>query len=126
MKIEMGSNRSFGIIFCLISIIFSFFVYEKNTYLFFIFLIFSIIFLLLGILDSRYLTPLNKIWFHFGLLLGKVISPVIMIIIYILFFTPTGILLRIFSRDVLDLKKNKGESYWKHVDDKKGSMRNQF
>ena len=74
-------------------------------------LIISLIFLVLGILNSKLLTPLNKLWMRFGLLLGRIVSPIIMGIIYFFVVTPTGLIMKIFRKDLLSLKKNEEKSY---------------
>ena len=90
-------------------------------------LIISFIFLFLALLNSKILTPLNKLWFKFGILLGKIISPIIMGIIFFLVVTPIGLLMRLFGKDVLNLKLNKKESsYWIEKVGPKSKMKNQF
>ena len=86
----------------------------------------SIIFLILGILNSKILSPLNKIWFKFGLLLGKIISPIVMGIIFFIVVTPTGLILRLFQKDVLNLKFNNNNTYWIEKSGPKSNMKNQF
>ena len=86
----------------------------------------SLIFLILGILNSKILTPLNKLWMKFGLLLGGIVSPIIMGIIYFFVVTPTGLIMKIFRKDLLLLKKNDSKSYWIEKKDEKSSMKNQF
>ena len=87
---------------------------------------FSFIFIILGLLNSRILTPLNKIWFKFGLFLGKIISPLIMAIIFFLVVTPTGLIMRILRKDILNLKYNQNKSYWIEKEGPKSKMKNQF
>ena len=79
-----------------------------------------------GILKSKILTPLNKFWFKFGIFLGKIISPVIMGIIFFLVVTPIGLIMRLLRKDVLNLKYNKNKSYWIEKTDQKSKMKNQF
>jgi len=78
------------------------------------------------LLNSKLLTPLNKIWFKFGLFLGKIISPLIMGVIFFLVVTPIGFFLRIFGKDVLNLKYNDNKSYWIEKNGPKSKMKNQF
>ena len=85
-----------------------------------------IIFLILGILNSRFLTPLNKIWFKFGIFLGQIISPIVMGIIFFLVVTPIAFIMRVLGKDVLKLKKNTDNSYWIKKTDLKSKMKNQF
>ena len=89
-------------------------------------LIISIIFLLLGILNSKILTPLNKIWFKIGILLGNVISPIVMSIIFFLVVTPTSFIMKILGKDLLNLKKNTKNSYWIKKQNQNSRMKNQF
>ena len=84
------------------------------------------IFLVLGIMNSKILTPLNKIWFKFGVFLGKIVSPLIMVIIYFFVVTPIGLMLKVFKKDVLRLKFNKNKSYWIEKTEPKSKMKNQF
>ena len=82
------------------------------------------VFLFLGISNSKILTPLNKLWMKFGLLLGNIVAPIVMGIVYFGVVTPTGILLRLFGKDILMLKKNKNSSYWLNKDNKNNNMKN--
>ena len=86
----------------------------------------SVIFLILGITNSNLLLPANKIWFKFGIFLGKIISPLVMGIIFFLVITPIGLILRIFGKDVLKLKFSNDKSYWIDKDGSKSKMKNQF
>ena len=86
----------------------------------------NILFLILGLLNSKILTPLNKVWFKFGILLGKIVSPIVMGIIFFLVVTPIGLLMRIFKKDLLNLKFNKNNSYWIKKTEPKSKMKNQF
>ena len=86
----------------------------------------SLIFLILGLLNSKILTPLNKLWAKFGIFLGKIISPIIMGIIFFFVVTPTGIIMRILGKDILNLKYNKNKSYWIEKNGPKSKMKNQF
>jgi large-conductance mechanosensitive channel len=82
--------------------------------------------LILGIINSKILTPLNKAWFKFGIFLGKIISPIVMGIIFFLVVTPIAFLMRILKKDLLNLKYNKNSSYWIEKTDPKSTMKNQF
>ena len=126
MNSKLPTNRNFGIVFFIVFLLIGLWPILNNENLRFWSLLISIIFLILGIFNSKLLTPLNKVWMKFGLILGTIISPIIMGIIFFLVVTPTGILLRFFGKDVLKLKKNKSESYWIIKDNKNNDMRNQF
>ncbi len=124
--IKIGSNRSFGIVFFIFFLIIAIYPIingrEINKWFFFT----SIIFLILGLLNSKFLTPLNKLWFKFGIFLGKLISPLIMGIIFFLVVTPIGYIMRILRKDILNLKFNKNRSYWEKKNGPKSKMKNQF
>jgi len=127
MKSEKINNRSFGVLFFVVFLIIGFYpVFNSgspNIY----FLILSTPFLILGLLNSKILTPFNKAWIKLGEFLGLIIAPVIMAMVYFVFLTPISFLVRIFGKDLLNIKFNKKkESYW--IDRKKnlGSMKKQF
>ena len=125
-KVKIGSNRSFGIVFFIFFLIVGtypiFFQGELRIWS----LIVSIIFLLLGIINSRFLTPLNLLWFKFGMLLGRVVSPIVMGLVFFLVVTPTGIIMRILNKDLLRLKKKNIKTYWIERPSIKSDMKNQF
>ena len=80
----------------------------------------------LGLLNSKFLTPLNKAWFKFGLILGKFVSPIIMGVIFFGVVTPISFIVRIFGKDLLNLRYNKKPSYWIKKSGPKSKMKNQF
>ena len=124
--IKISSNRSFGIVFFIVFLIIAIYPLINNADLRIWSLIISIIFLILGLINSKFLTPLNILWFKFGLLLGRLISPIIMGIIFFFVVTPIGLILRIFGKDVLNLKKNNSKSYWIKKNGPISKMKNQF
>ena len=124
--IQIGSNKSFGIVFFLVFLLISLYPLTYDGEIKIWSLIISFIFLILGLLNSKFLTPLNKIWFKFGILLGKIVSPLIMGAIFFLVVTPIGIILRLMGKDVLNLKYNKNNSYWIENSSPKSKMKNQF
>ena len=124
--IKVGSNKSFGIVFFVVFLLISLYPLLNNENIRFWSLIVSIIFLVLGILNSSLLSPLNKLWFKFGIFLGKIISPIIMGIIYFLVVTPIGLIMRLLGKDVLNLKYNDYKSYWIKKTGPKSKMKNQF
>ena len=126
MKPKIGSNRSFGIVFFVVFLIISFWPLININEIRIWALIISIIFLTLGLINSKILTPLNKLWFKFGILLGKIVSPIILGIIYFFVVTPIGFLMRFFGKDVLNLKYNNNKSYWIEKTGPKSKMKNQF
>jgi fumarate reductase subunit D len=125
-NIKIGSNKSFGIVFFILFLIISFWPLLGNGEIRIWALILSIVFLILGVLKPYLLTPLNRIWTRFGFFLGNFISPIVMGFIFFLIVTPTGFLMRIFSKDFMDLKKNNDKSYWIRSNDKKSKMKDQF
>ena len=126
-EIKLGSNRSFGIVFFIVFLLIAIFPLLNQEEIRIWSLIISILFLILGLLNSKILTPLNKLWFRFGLFLGKIISPIIMGAIFFLVVTPIGLLMRLFGKDVLNIKLNKKKnSYWIEKVGPKSKMKNQF
>ena len=123
---KIGSNKSFGIVFFVVFLLISFYPLLNNESIRLWSLIVSTIFLILGILNSSLLSPLNKLWFKFGILLGKIISPIVMGIIFFLVVTPIGLIMRLFGKDVLNLKYNDYKSYWIKKNGPKNKMKNQF
>ena len=124
--IKISSNRSFGIVFFIVFFLIALYPLINNEEIRIWSLIISLIFLILGLINSRILTPLNKLWFKFGILLGKIVSPIIMGIIFFLVVTPIGFIMRILGKDVLNLKFNANKSYWIEKTGPKSKMKNQF
>jgi hypothetical protein len=125
-QIKISSNKSFGLVFFGFFLIISLFPLLGNEGIRIWSLIISIIFLILGLLNSPILFPLNKIWFKFGILLGNFISPVVMGIIFFIVVTPTSFIMRALGKDILNLKKNDKKSYWIERSKVKSKMKNQF
>ena len=125
-SIKISSNRSFGITFFIVFLIISLFpvLNEENPKVWS--LAISFIFLILGLLNSNLLSPLNKIWFKFGLFLGNFISPIVMGIVFFFVVTPIGIMMRIAGKDLLNLKKINKKTYWIEKTEIKSKMKNQF
>ena len=124
--IKIGSNKSFGIVFAVVFSLIALWPLIKGNEIRLWSLIISIIFLMLGLLNSKMLTPLNKLWFKLGILLGNFIAPIIMGIIFFFVVTPTGIIMKLLRKDLIKLKKNDDDSYWIEKKDTKSSMKNQF
>ena len=125
-KIKISSNKSFGIVFFTVFLIIAIWPLLNGNDIRYWSLIISIVFLILGILNSKILTPLNKTWFKIGILLGNVISPIIMSIIFFLVVTPTSFIMKILGKDLLNLKKNTKNSYWIKKQNQNSRMKNQF
>ena len=126
-KEKLPSNRNFGLVFFIFFLIIGLWPLLGTNEIRYWSIFFSIIFFLLGITNSKLLNPLNKIWFNFGILLGKMISPLVMGIIFFLVVTPIGVIMRVFGKDILSLKYNKkNKSYWIEKNGPKSKMKNQF
>ena len=127
MKIKNTvSNKNFGLTFFIVFLIISFWPLMHNEQIIIWSLVIALIFLILGISNSKILTPLNAIWFKFGLFLGKIVSPIVMGIIFFLIVTPISIIMKILGKDLLNLKYNNHKSYWIEKSGPKSKMKNQF
>ena len=120
------TNKNFGIVFFIVFLLISVYPLINNENIRIWSLIISFIFLILGLLNSKLLNPLNNIWFKFGLFLGRIISPIIMSIIFFFVVTPIGILMKLLNKDLLNLKFNKDKTYWIEKSGPKSKMKNQF
>ena len=126
-EIKISSNKSFGFVFFVIFIVIALWPLLNEGNIRIWSLILSLVFLILGFLNSKILTPLNKLWIRFGILLGTIVSPVVMGIIYFGVVTPIGIIMRLFRKDILNLKIDKNKNtYWILKDKIKSKMKNQF
>jgi len=125
-NIKVSTNRSFGIVFFLFFFVISIFPLFKDEGIRIWAVIVAIIFLILGLLNSSALSPLNKIWFKFGILLGNFISPIVMGLIFFTVVTPTALIMRALGKDLLNLKNNNKKSYWIEKSPVKSKMKNQF
>ena len=124
--LKISSNRSFGIVFFIVFILIAFYPLINQQEIRTWSVLISLLFLILGIINSKILTPLNKVWFKFGIFLGKIISPIVMGLIFFLVVTPIAFLMRILKKDLLNLKFSKNNSYWIEKTDPKSTMKNQF
>ena len=124
---SQSSNRSFGLLFFLVFLILGLWPLKNsldpNLYLISI----SAVFLILGLTNSKILSPLNKLWIKFGEILGMIIAPLVMALVYFIVLTPVSLIVRIFGKDLLGLKflKEK-DSYWINRKKKRLSMKKQF
>ena len=125
-KIKIGSNKGFGIVFSIVFLVIAFWPMLNGNEINYWSLAISIVFLILGLINSKILTPLNKIWFKFGILLGNVVGPIVMGIIFFLIVTPTSIIMKLLGKDLLNLKKNNNNSYWIEKNNQKSKMKNQY
>ena len=124
--IKIGSNKSFGIVFFFVFLIVGIYPILKGNEPHYWSIIISVIFLILGLLNSIYLTPLNKLWFKFGILLGQIISPIVMGVVFFIVVTPIALIMKILNKDVLNLNKNNKKTYWIEYKNKSSKMKNQF
>ncbi len=123
---KISSNRSFGILFCIVFAIVALWPIMSGGSLRIWPIPISLIFLILGLLNSKLLNPLNFAWVKFGELLGRIIAPIVMAIIYFIIVTPIGLFMRLIGKDLLNTKFSKKSSYWIKRDKNIGSMKRQF
>ena len=124
---KKSSNKSFGILFFVVFLGLGIWPLTNDNNPNINLIIISIIFLILGLLNSKLLSPLNSLWIKFGELLGKIIAPVVMAIIYFLILTPISLMVRLFGKDLLGLKFSKQlKTYWIKRKKDLGSMDKQF
>ena len=123
---SISSNKSFGIVFFVVFLIVALYPLLENESVRLWSIILSAIFLILGILDSKFLTPLNKIWFKFGILLGSIVSPIVMGVVFFAIVTPTSLIMKVLGKNLLNLKKKNKKTYWIERSKIKSKMKNQF
>ncbi len=123
---RLPTNRNFGLVFFFIFLFIAFWPIINGNDVRQWSLVASLIFLLLGLINSRLLSPLNKYWYKFGILLGNFVAPIVMGIIFFLIVTPISIIMRIIGKDIIKLKKNKNNTYWIKKEKNNSSMKNQF
>ena len=124
---KRSSNRSFGVLFFVVFLVVGFWPMLNNEAPNYYLILFSLIFLILGLVNSKILSPLNLGWIKLGEILGKIIAPIVMAIVYFLILTPISLLVRLFGKDLIEMKFNNNvKSYWikrkKHL----GTMDKQF
>ena len=125
-NLKIPSNRNFAFVFASVFLIIALWPILNNGEIRIWSILISIIFISLGILNSKLLTPFNKMWFKLGIYLGKFVSPLVMMIIFFLIVTPIGFVMKIIRKDILNLKFNKSLSYWIKREKKKTSMKQRF
>ena len=112
-KINLPSNQKFGLFFSVVFSLFSaYFFYLENNFWSYIFGLLALVFIIMALIKNDLLGPLNKLWFKFGLLLGKIVSPVVMGLIFFGIFTPIAIIMKIIGRDELRLKYKNQSTHW--------------
>ena len=126
-EIKISSNKSFGLVFFVIFIIIALWPLLNDGNIRIWSIIVSIIFLILGLLNSKILTPFNKLWMRLGALLGIIVSPIVMGVVYFGIITPIGLLMKLFGKDVLNLKLDKNKkTYWTLKKKIPSKMKDQF
>ena len=125
--IHNNQNRGFGLLFFIVFFVLAVWPLTKkgeiNLYLISI----SLIFLVLGLLNSKILSPFNNAWVKLGEILGRIIAPIVMAIIYFLILTPISLLVRLFGKDLIGIKFGDDiKSYWVKRKKNIGSMDKQF
>ena len=126
-KIKINSNRSFGIVFFFVFLIISLWPVANDNALRIWSIFLAITFLILGLMNSKLLTPLNILWYKFGMFLGSIVAPIIMGFVFYLVVTPTGFFMKIRNKDLLNMKfDNKKKSYWINRSKNKTTMKQQF
>ena len=126
-KIKISSNRSFGLVFFVVFLIIALWPLKSGEEFRLWSLVLSIIFFILGVLNSKLLTPLNRLWFKFGIFLGSIVSPIVMGMVYFIVVTPTGVFMRLLGKDLLKTSKEKYTStYWMKRNKQQSSMKKQF
>ena len=124
---KRSSNRSFGLVFFVVFLVIAFWPTLNSGFPNFYLILLSLVFLFLGLINSKFLTPLNNLWIKFGELLGMIIAPVVMGLVYFIILTPISFLIRILGKDLLNLKySNKNETYWIKRKKNTGTMDKQF
>tara|TARA_X000000368_G_C22939272_1_gene671356 strand:+ start:306 stop:695 length:390 start_codon:yes stop_codon:yes gene_type:complete len=125
-KPKISSNRSFGIVFFIFFLIVSIYPILNTESIRVWSLILAIIFLILGLINSEILTPLNKLWFKLGIFLGRFIAPIVMGFIFFFVVTPTSLIMKLLQKDILRLKKNNSKTYWINKSNENNDLKNQF
>ena len=127
VEINIGSEKSFGVIFSIIFLIVALYPLADSQGLHWWAVIVSAIFLLLALVAPKALSLPNKLWFKFGLLLGSIVAPIVMVFVYFITVLPTGLIMRLLGKDLLMQKLDKNaKSYWIERKEPMGSMKNQF
>ena len=126
-KIKISSNRNFGLVFFVVFLIISLWPLQYGDSARIWSIIVSLIFFILGLMNSKLLNPLNKLWFKFGILLGAIVAPIVMAIVFFLVVTPIGLFMRILGKDLIRKKfDKKSETYWIKRDKPVSTMKQQF
>ena len=123
---KISSNKSFGILFFIVFVLISIWPVIQGGSLRIWPIPIALLFLILGLINSKLLNPLNIVWVKFGELLGRIIAPIVMSIIYFFIITPIGLFMRLMGKDFLKIKFSNRQSYWTKREKNIGSMKRQF
>ena len=127
VSVKISSNRSFGLLFFIVFLAISLWPLKSQEDVRLWAFILALIFFVLGILNSKFLTPLNKLWMKFGIFLGSIISPFVMGVVFFMVVTPVGLIMRFLGKDLLRIKKSKFVStYWISREKQNNTMKRQF
>ena len=127
IETEKSSEKSFGVVFSIVFLIFAFYPLTSSASIHIWALAVSAIFLLFAFLAPTILILPNKLWFKFGMLLGSIVAPIVMLLVYFITVLPVGLIMRLLGKDILKQKlDNKAKSYWIERSEPIGSMKNQF
>ena len=123
---SQSSNRSFGLLFFVVFLILALWPLKNGSNINLYFIIVSAIFLILGLINSKLLSLPNKLWVKLGEILGIIIAPVVMALVYFIILTPISLIVRLFGKDLLELSFSKEkETYWVKRKKNIGSMKKQ-
>jgi Mg2+/Co2+ transporter CorB len=126
-SVNKSSPKSFGIVFSIVFLVVALYPLVNSEGVRFWAVIVSAVFLLLAFVTPKVLTLPNKLWFKFGMLLGSIIAPIVMALVYFVTVLPTGLIMRLLGKDLLKQKLDKNaKSYWIERSEPMGSMKNQF
>ena len=124
--IKIGSNKSFGIVFFVVFLLIALYPLINQTDVRIWSLTISLLFLILALFNSNVLSPLNKLWFKFGILLGGFVSPIVMGIVFFVVVTPTSLIMKALGKNLLNLKRDNKKTYWIERSAIKSKMKYQF
>ena len=125
-KIKISSNRSFGIVFFFVFLIISLWPLINGSQIRVWSILIAIVFLILGLMNSQLLKPLNILWFKFGKLLGSIAAPIVMGFVFFIIVTPIGLFMRTIKKNFFQISFSNDSSYWIKRKKNIGSMKRQF